>query len=191
MSQQFDNIKLKHMLNGQSITLVGIMGVGKSTIGRNLAQILDMPFYDSDIEIEQSATLSINDLFTQYGEHEFRALEKRVIKRILKEKSIVLASGGGTFVFKEMQDIIQKNSITIWLRSELKTILNRLGRKQTRPILLGKRHDIILKKLLNERREFYNEADIKVNCGEQDKEFATLAVLKALQNYLELKHEKN
>lgn len=189
MPQQVDIAKVKKLLKNESITLVGIMGVGKSTIGRNIAQILDLPFYDSDREIEKSATLCINDLFIHYGETEFRALEKRVINRILKEKSVVMAAGGGAFAFKTVHDIMKKNSITIWLRTELKVILSRLERKQNRPLLLGKKYDIVVKNLLNKRREFYNEADIKVNCGEQDIEIATNAVLKALQNYLELKYE--
>ncbi len=184
MHKQIDIIALKQLLKNHSITLVGIMGVGKSTIGSTLANYLQLPFYDSDREIEKSSSLSINDLFSQYGENEFRALEKRVIERILKETPIILATGGGAFINSETRNIIKKNSITIWLKADINILLTRLQRRNTRPMLLGKNHRKVVQNLFAKRREFYNQADIRINCGKQDKDKVTFTVLNALQNYL-------
>lgn len=188
MHKQIDLLALKQLLKNNSITLVGIMGVGKSTIGRSLANHLQLSFYDSDREIEKSSSLSINDLFLQYGEHEFRALEKRVIERILREKPIILASGGGSFTHIETRSIIKNNSITIWLKTDINTLLTRLQRRNTRPMLLGKNHRKVVQNLFEKRREFYNQANIKINCGQQDKDKVTFTVLNALQNYLQQKN---
>lgn len=189
MHNQIDPLALKTQLKHNSITLIGLMGVGKTTIGRNLAQLLQLPFYDSDDEIEASSSYSVKDLFIQYGEIEFRALEKRVVARILKEKPIILASGGGAFIHNETRHIIQKHSITIWLKADLDILLARLQRRDSRPMLIGKDPKLILQDLSKKRKEFYNQANIKINCGEKNKAKVTIKVLQALHNYFQQKND--
>jgi shikimate kinase len=144
------------------VVLVGMMGVGKSTIGRKLAQLLDVPFADADEEIEEAAQLSVAEIFEKFGEPYFRDGERRVIARLLDGGPSVLATGGGAFVQPETQAMILERGIAVWLDSDVATLVERVGRRDTRPLLHGGDPKEIVGRLKAEREGAYAEAPIKV-----------------------------
>jgi len=148
------------------IVLVGMMGVGKSSVGRRLATLLDCPFVDADDEIEQSAQMSIPEIFDNFGEDYFRDGERRVIARLLSSqpagRRIVIATGGGAFCNAETRQIILDQAITVWLDSEVETLVERTGRKDNRPLLRNGDPRETLKRLRDERRPHYAMAPIHV-----------------------------
>jgi len=144
------------------IVLVGMMGVGKSTIGRKLAQLLDLPFADADEEIEEAAQLSVGEIFEKFGEAYFRDGERRVIARLLDGGPSVLATGGGAFVQPDTQAMILDRGIAVWLDSDVATLVERVGRRDTRPLLRGGDPKEIVGRLKAEREGAYAEAPIKV-----------------------------
>ena len=149
------------------IVLVGLMGAGKTSIGRKLADQLGMPFVDADEEIVAAAGCEINDIFEIYGEAAFRDVEARVIARILSEAPCVLATGGGAFMNAETRDAIAGNAVTVWLRAELDTLVQRTSRRNDRPLLKTGDPREILGRLMDERYPVYAEADITVNTGDE------------------------
>ena len=152
------NTKSKPYSATKTIALIGIMGVGKTTVGRRLASLLDLPFYDADEEIENASGMSVADYFSEYGEEEFRIGERRVIRRLLEGKPHILATGGGAFVQDKTRSVIQANAISVWLQADLETIVERTSRRETRPLLKNGDTREVLRKLLDERsgatREF-------------------------------------
>jgi len=144
------------------LVLVGMMGVGKSTIGRKLAQLLGVPFADADEEIEAAAQLSVSEIFDKFGEAYFRDGERRVIARLLEAGPSVLATGGGAFVQPATRELIQERGIAIWLDSDVATLVERVGRRDTRPLLRGGDPKEIVGRLKAEREGAYAEAPIKV-----------------------------
>ncbi|MEO1748155.1 MAG: shikimate kinase, partial [Pseudomonadota bacterium] len=122
-------------LGGRAIVLVGLMGAGKSAIGRKLAKALGLAFLDSDTEIEKAADMPVADIFEQYGEPEFRRLEASVIKRLLADGSLVLATGGGAFMDEDTRKTVGESSISVWLNADLDLLMSRVSRKSTRPLL--------------------------------------------------------
>jgi shikimate kinase len=144
------------------VVLVGMMGVGKSTIGRKLAQLLDLPFADADEEIEQAAQLSVGEIFERFGEDYFRDGERRVIARLLDRGPSVLATGGGAFVQPATRTLILERGIAVWLDSDVATLVERVSRKDTRPLLRGGDPQEIVTRLKGERASAYAEAPIKV-----------------------------
>ena len=144
------------------LVLVGMMGVGKSTIGRKLAQLLDMPFADADDEIERAARMSVSEMFERYGEPYFRDGERRVIARLLEAGPAVIATGGGAFVQPDTRALIQQGGIAVWLDSDVTTLVDRVTRKDTRPLLRGGDPKEIVARLRAEREPAYAEAPIKV-----------------------------
>lgn len=152
--------------NAKTLVLVGLMGAGKSSVGRRLAKHLGLRFIDADDEIEKAAGLSIEDIFELYGEEEFRAGERRVILRILSESPCVLATGGGAFMDKEIRDAIGNSAVSIWLKAELKTLLERTSRRGGRPLLKNGDPAQILEKLTKERYPVYATADITIESGD-------------------------
>ena len=144
------------------LVLVGMMGVGKSTIGRKLAQLLDLPFADADDEIEQAAQMSVAEIFERYGEAYFRDGERRVIARLLEGGPAVLATGGGAFVQADTRAIILERGIAVWLDSDVRTLVDRVTRKDTRPLLREGDPKEIVTRLKTEREPAYAEAPIKV-----------------------------
>ena len=145
------------------IVLIGLMGAGKSTVGIRLASALKLPFVDSDSEIEESAGCSISDLFAIYDETIFRDLEKRVIKRLLNTNSQILATGGGAYMQEPIRKMITQKSFTIWLRADLDILLERVNRRDTRPLLATGNKRKILKKLIKERYPIYEQADMIID----------------------------
>ena len=144
------------------LVLVGMMGVGKSTVGRKLAQLLALPFVDADDEIEQAAQMSIGEIFEAFGEEYFRDGERRVIARLLDGKPQVLATGGGAFVQPETRALILDKGIAIWLDSDVATLVERVSRKDTRPLLRDGDPAEILARRKAEREPAYADAPIKV-----------------------------
>ena len=140
------------------LVLVGMMGVGKSTTGRKLAQLLALPFADADDEIEQAAQMSVSEIFERFGE----AGERRVIARLLEAGPSVLATGGGAFVQAPTRALILERGIAIWLDSDVATLVERVTRKDTRPLLRGGDPAEIVARLMTERASSYAEAPIKV-----------------------------
>ncbi len=153
---------IRRALNGRSIVLVGIMGVGKSTIGKRMAQYLDIPFIDADKEIEKAAGMSIEDIFDQFGEEAFRSGEKKVIKRLMGEGQKILATGGGAFMNEEIREDIKEGGVSVWLDADLEILMKRVQRRSDRPLLKEEDPEAVMKKLLDERNPIYALADVKI-----------------------------
>lgn len=149
----------------RTIALVGLMGVGKSTVGRRLARRLDLPFADGDIEIEAAAAMTVSDIFTELGESQFRAGEARVMKRLLEGPRIVLATGGGAILDPETRAVLKERAVTVWMRADLETVVQRVQRRDTRPLLRGRDPLETLKGLAEARYPIYATADVTVEVG--------------------------
>ncbi len=153
---------IRRALNGRSIVLVGIMGVGKSTIGKRMAQYLDITFIDADKEIEKAAGMSIEDIFDQFGEEAFRSGEKKVIKRLMGEGQKILATGGGAFMNEEIREDIKEGGVSVWLDADLEILMKRVQRRSDRPLLKEEDPEAVMKNLLDERNPIYALADVKI-----------------------------
>jgi shikimate kinase len=165
------------------LVLVGMMGVGKSTIGRKLAHLLELPFRDADDEIEKAAQLSVTEIFEKFGEAHFRDGERRVIARLLDGGRSVIATGGGAFVQPETRALIQNKGIAVWLDSDVATLVDRVSRKDTRPLLRGGDRKEIVARLKAEREAAYSEAPIKVMSDTGPHGEAVHRILKALSEW--------
>lgn len=148
---------------GRTIALVGMMGAGKSTVGRRLAERLGRAFYDSDTEIEKAAGQSIAGIFEEHGEEEFRRGEHRVLERLLALKPHVLATGGGAFLNDETRATMRKSAVTIWLNADLETLWLRVQKRQNRPLLKRPDAKQVLTDLLVARQPIYEQADLVVD----------------------------
>lgn len=172
-------------LRARTITLVGLMGVGKSSVGRRLANALDLPFKDADVEIEAAAGRSIPDIFAEMGEPAFREGERRVIARLLENPPHVLATGGGAFMNDETRALIKERSISVWLKADLEVLVRRVSRKDSRPLLSGKDPLAVLTELADKRYPVYAEADITVETGDTAHHVTVDQVIRALTRHLE------
>ncbi len=170
-------------LAGRGVVLVGLMGAGKTSIGRRLAARLGLPFRDADVEIEAAAGCSIPELFARYGEAAFRDGEKRVIRRLLAGEQMVLAFGGGAFVDAETRAAVRADAVSVWLRAELPTLVRRVSGRVGRPLLTSGDPNEILARLMGIRHQFYAEADVIVDCNDETPESTTSKVLDALAAY--------
>lgn len=146
----------------RTIALVGMMGAGKSSVGRRLAARLKVPFRDADSEIEAAAGCSINEIFDRYGEEAFRDGERKVIARLLALPPHVLATGGGAFIDAQTRVGIRKGAVSVWIKAPLELLLDRVQRRNTRPLLRNGDPREILEQLLEERNPIYAEADIHI-----------------------------
>jgi shikimate kinase len=153
-------------LGPRTVTLVGMMGAGKSSIGRRLALRLGIPFVDADVEIEKAAGMTINDIFAVRGEAEFRAGEARVILRLLESGPQVLATGGGAFTNPDTRTAIGAKGISIWLKAEFDVLMKRIKRRHDRPLLKTDDPGATLRKLIEERDPVYALADLTVQSRE-------------------------
>ncbi len=168
----------------KTIVLVGLMGAGKTSVGRLLAKRLDLDFIDADHEIEQAAQCSIEQIFESHGEAEFRDGERRVIARLLTGPTHVLATGGGAFMRKETRDAIRGRGISVWLRADLDLLLRRVSRRKNRPLLRNENPRQILEKLIEERYPVYAEADIVVDSGDQPPGTIVDTVIESIETFL-------
>jgi shikimate kinase len=164
----------------RTVVLVGLMGAGKSSIGRRLAQRLGLPFVDADSEIEAAAGSTIEEIFAHHGEAAFRDGERRVIARLLQGPTQVLATGGGAFMDPSTRALIRDRAISLWLRAELPVLLARVGRRGNRPLLKAGEPRAVLERLIAERYPVYAEADITVDTLDGPPETTLERVLAAL-----------
>jgi shikimate kinase len=154
--------EIVNRLAGRSIVMIGLMGCGKSAIGKRLAAKLAIPFVDADEEIERVAGMTISDIFTKYGEAHFRDRETKVITRLLTEGPQVLATGGGAFMSAETRAAVREHGISIWLRAELPVLMRRVAKRNTRPLLRTDDPEAVMRRLMSERYPVYAEADLVV-----------------------------
>ncbi len=168
----------------RTVVLVGMMGSGKTSIGRRLARALGWPFQDADWAIEDAAGTSISNIFQEIGEPAFRRSERQVIARLMDEcHQQVLALGGGSFVAEETRDLIKKRAISIWLDADIDTLVRRTSRRSDRPLLSTGDPRAILSKLLDERQSTYAEADIKLDSGSGSPAEIVARTLEALRAF--------
>jgi shikimate kinase len=172
-------------LRRRTIALVGLMGVGKSSVGRRLANALELPFRDADAEVEAAAGRSIPDIFTDLGEPAFREGERRVIARLLEHPPHVLATGGGAFIHPDTRQLIRAKAVSVWLKTDLEILSRRVGRKDNRPLLVGKDPLTVLQALAEVRYPIYAEADVTVETGDAAHQVTVDQVIRALSTYLE------
>lgn len=170
-------------LRRRTIALVGLMGVGKSSIGRRLATALGMPFRDADTEVEEAAGRSVADIFAELGEQAFRDGERKVIARLLAGEPHVLATGGGAFMNDETRALIKDCAVSVWLKGDLEVLARRVARKSDRPLVAGKDPIAVLKAQAEVRYPVYAEADIVVETGETPHQTAVDAILTALREH--------
>lgn len=164
----------------RTVALVGMMGVGKSTVGKKLAESLGAPFVDSDEEIERAAGLSVQEIFQRHGEPEFRRGERRVIERLLNGPPIVLATGGGAYMDPDTRALLKEKATTVWLRADLDLIWKRVNRRDTRPLLKRDNPKQVLADLLAVRGPVYAEADFAVDSGDGPATDAVRAIRDAM-----------
>ncbi|MEH6753142.1 MAG: shikimate kinase [Alphaproteobacteria bacterium] len=179
-----DNATTGHSRHKKSIVMVGLMGAGKSAIGRRLANHLHLPFVDADTEIEVAAGCSIEEIFERHGEEAFRDGERRVIARLLEGPPIVLATGGGAFMDEFTRARIIESGVSIWLRADLETLVRRTAKRSNRPLLKNDDPAKTLKDLMKVRHPIYELSDIVVESDDAPPEETVNRVCQALDAYL-------
>ncbi len=167
-------------LGDRNLIFVGLMGAGKSVIGRLVAQALGIPFVDTDAEIESVSRMTIAELFSQYGETEFRALETRVVERLLKQGPRVVSTGGGAFINEATRAQIKQGGLSIWLNADLDTLWDRVNRRDHRPLLKTENPRQTLENLMIQRYPIYAEADLTVMSVNIRKDLMANEVLQAI-----------
>ena len=182
-----DRADLRAALGGRAIVLVGMMGSGKSSVGRRLANRLGLPFVDADTEIETAAGMTIPEIFAQRGEAEFRDGERRVISRILTTRApLVLATGGGAFMNAETRERIKQFGISVWLKAEPDVLMRRVRKRSNRPLLQTADPEGTLRRMLAEREPVYALADITILSSDEPHEVVVGDTIAALGGYLDL-----
>lgn len=173
------------------IVMVGLMGAGKTSIGRALARYLGIPFVDSDKEIEKAAGCSVVDIFSLYGEQEFRRVEEKVIERLLETPPLVkvISTGEGAFITDSVREMVLKNAMTIWLKADLELLVKRTNFRHTRPQLLNTDSRQILAQLIKERYDIYALADIMVETKDENIHKTLNKVLGAIENQIKKQGE--
>jgi shikimate kinase len=177
-------LAIRKALGPRSVVLIGLMGAGKTAVGRRLANRLDLPFIDADSEIEVAAGASISEIFAEHGEAYFRQGERKVIARLLDGGPQVLATGGGAYMNAETRANIKTHGISIWLKAELKVLLKRVHRRDNRPLLAGDDPETVMKKLMAERYPIYAEADLTVESRDVPHDVIVGAVVDTLADRL-------
>jgi len=176
-SDKFDQVLKK------TVVLVGIMGAGKTTVGKILADQIGIQFFDADQEIERAAGCTITDIFERYGEEEFRRGEERVISRILDGDPCVLATGGGAFMSQTTRLLIKKTGTSVWLRVSFEVLAKRLEKRNNRPLLQTDDPTQTLKALIKKRYPIYNYADLLVDAGDERVDITVSKVVDCLSDY--------
>ena len=167
-------------LGGRNLVLVGMMGAGKSTVGKRLAERLKLRFADADAEIESAADKSIPEIFAEHGETYFREGERRVIARLLDEPALVLATGGGAFINAETRQRIAARAVSVWLKAELDVLMSRVRKRSNRPLLKTADPDATMQQLMEVRHPIYTLADVTVQSREVAHEVIVSEILEAL-----------
>lgn len=176
---------LRRRLGTRSIVLVGLMGAGKSTVGRRLAAKLGLPFFDADHEIETAAGMTIPDIFRNFGEDHFRDGERRVIARLLQEGPMVLATGGGAFMNEETRQRVSECAISIWLKADLDVLMRRVRKRSTRPLLQNADPEGTMRRLMELRYPVYATADLTIDSHEAPHDRVVADVVKALADWFD------
>jgi shikimate kinase len=171
---------VKRSLNGRSIVLVGLMGAGKSTVGRRLAQKLGLEFTDADAEIERAAGKTVPDIFRDHGEAYFREGERKVIARLLDSGPQVLATGGGAFINEETRHNIARRGISVWLRADMNLLMKRVRRRDNRPLLKAEDPEEVMRQLIAQRYPVYGQADVTVESRDVPHNSIVSDVIRAL-----------
>jgi shikimate kinase len=184
MVSSFDLMSLRHALGGRPIVIVGMMGAGKTTIGKRLASKLQLSFADSDRAVEEAARRSVAEIFESYGEEAFRDCERRVIARLLHAPDQVVALGGGAWTHPETRAVVAAKSISVWLDADVETLLERVRRRATRPLLQTADPARTLADLDRTRRPLYALADIRVKVGQAHHYQVVDSLTYALSRYL-------
>jgi shikimate kinase len=173
-------LTLRAALGTRSVALVGLMGCGKSAIGRRLAATLALPFVDADEEIERAAGKTISEIFAEDGEPFFRERERMVIARLLSNGPQVLATGGGAFMSEETREKIRASGVSVWLRAELPVLMRRVGKRETRPLLKQGDPETVMLQLMKTRYPVYATADVSVDSREVAHEVIVGEIVEAL-----------
>ncbi len=176
--------KVTRLLAGRALVMVGMMGAGKSSVGRRLAARLGMPFVDADTEIERAANATISEIFDRHGEAYFRDGERRVIQRLLDGKQKVLATGGGAFVNPETRAAIKAGAISIWLKADREILMSRVKRRSNRPLLKTADPEAVMDRLIEERYPLYAEATIQVQSRDVAHDVVIDDIMAALVDHL-------
>lgn len=171
---------IRQGLGPRSIVLIGLMGAGKTSIGKRLAAFLDMPFSDADQEIEKAAGKSINEIFADNGESYFRDGERRVIARLLASTPKVLATGGGAFMNAETRARIAEQGVSVWLRADLDTLMSRVSRRDNRPLLKAANPRAVMERLIGDRYPVYAMADIAIESRDVAHELIVEDIVRAV-----------
>ena len=150
------------IIGSKPVVLIGLMGAGKTSVGRYLARKLSLPFNDADFEIEKAAGLSISEIFEKHGEEYFRTGERRVIRRLMGEGAKVLATGGGAFMCERTRLLIQELGLAVWLKADIDVLMRRVSRRDTRPLLRTEDPQAVMQALMDQRYPIYGEADVVV-----------------------------
>ncbi|CAA2137995.1 Shikimate kinase [Methylobacterium bullatum] len=177
-------VRLRRALGARSIVLVGLMGAGKSTVGRRLATRLGLMFKDADNEIEAAAHLTIPDIFAIYGEPSFREGEERVIARLIREGPLVLATGGGAFMREATRARIAQGGVSVWLKAELDVLMRRVRKRGNRPLLQTDDPEETMRQLMEIRHPVYGSADVMIPSRDVSHDRVVEDVMEALDAYL-------
>jgi shikimate kinase len=180
--EQIDRVLAR--LGSKCIVLIGMMGAGKTSIGRRLANLLHLPFLDADAEIEKAANLTIAEIFAKHGEADFREGEKRVVARLLAGGPAVLATGGGAYMSEATRERCRAGGVTIWLKADVPVLLDRVRKKGNRPLLDRPNPDAVMRQLLSEREPIYALADITIPSREGPHQAVISDIVSALDQYL-------
>lgn len=172
-------------LGERSVVLIGLMGAGKTAIGRRLATRLGLKFVDADNEIEQAAGKSISDIFADHGEAHFRDGERRVIARLLNEGPQILATGGGAYMNDETRETISNSGVSVWLKADLKVLMERVVRRDHRPLLKTDNPEDVMKRLMDERYPVYASSDITVKSRDVPHEVIVGEIIDAMAKCLD------
>ena len=186
------DIEIAHQkLGNRALVLVGLMGAGKTSVGRRLAEKLEIPFVDADHEIEVAAGKTIPEIFADHGEDYFREGERRVIARLLENGQQVLATGGGAFMNAETREKIKTSSVSLWLKADLDVLLKRVAKRNDRPLLQTDDPATIMKQLIDRRYPVYAQSDITVESRDVQHGQMVNDVIKALADFESLEIEAN
>lgn len=177
--------ELLQRLGHRPIVLIGMMGAGKTTVGRRLASKLGRHFVDSDEEVEKAAGMTIEDIFRTHGEADFRAGEVKVIARLLKDEGIVLGTGGGAFINPETRALVNASAVSVWIKADFDLLFQRVSRRSNRPLLKTANPRETLQKLIDVRYPIYSEAHVTVVSRDVPQDQVAAEVIDAVLDHLQ------
>lgn len=189
-AETLDARALGRALGNRSVVLVGMMGSGKSTIGRRLADELGLAFVDADHEIEEAANLTIPEIFDVFGEAYFREGERRVIDRLLSQGPQVLATGGGAWMDGRTREAVAEAGVSIWLRADFDVLMERVRRRSGRPLLQAADPEAVMRRLLDEREAVYAQATLTVQSSTAPHDAVVASILAVLSRHLEAEEQE-